>query len=98
MRSTKPRCFRSCSWRTGAWAWFHNIQTCCAKVLKYWMISSLKIKLNRSWKFQRNWSVSLVLLERSWWAGFNGIYLVRGLDSECGRYWFLSDFCPWKFK
>jgi len=20
------------------------------------------------------------------------------LDSECGRYWFLSDFCRWKFK
>jgi hypothetical protein len=41
------------------------------------MISSLKIKLNRSWKFQRNWNVPLVLLERSWWAGFNEIYLVR---------------------
>jgi hypothetical protein len=77
MRSTKPGCSRSCSWRRGAWAWFHNILTCCAKVLKYWMISSLKIKLNRSWKFQRNWNVGLVLLERSWWAGFNGIYLVK---------------------
>jgi hypothetical protein len=41
------------------------------------MISSLKIKLNHSWKFQRNWNVPLVLLGRSWWAGFNGIYLVR---------------------
>jgi hypothetical protein len=41
------------------------------------MISSLKIKLNRSWKLWRNWNVPLVLLERSWWAGFNGIYLVR---------------------
>jgi hypothetical protein len=41
------------------------------------MISSLKIKLNRSWKFRRNWNVPLVLLERCWWAGFNGIYLVR---------------------
>ncbi len=37
-----------------------------------------KLKLNRSWKFRRNWKVPLVvLLERSWWAGFNGIYLVR---------------------
>jgi hypothetical protein len=35
--------------------------------------SSLKIKLNRSWKFRRNWNVPLVLLERSWWAGFSGI-------------------------
>jgi len=41
------------------------------------MISSLKIKLNRSWKFRRNWNVPLMSLERSWWAGFNGIYLVR---------------------
>jgi hypothetical protein len=48
-----------------------------AKVLEYWMISSLKIKLNCTWKFQRTWNVPLVLLERSLWAGFNGIYLVR---------------------
>jgi hypothetical protein len=41
------------------------------------MISLLRIKLNRSWKFQRNWNVPLVLVERSWWAGFNGIYLLR---------------------
>jgi hypothetical protein len=41
------------------------------------MISSLKIELNRSWKFRRNWNVPLVVLERSWWAGFKGIYLVR---------------------
>jgi len=32
---------------------------------------------NRSWKFQWYWNVPLVLLERSWWAGFNGIYLVK---------------------
>ncbi len=44
-----------------------------------WILNdfSLKIKLNRSWKFRRNWNVPLVLLKRSWWAGFNGIYLVR---------------------
>jgi hypothetical protein len=41
------------------------------------MISSLKMKLNLSWKFQKNWNVPLVLLERSWWEKFNGIYLVR---------------------
>ncbi len=63
--------------RRGASAWFHGVWTCGAKVLEYWMISSLKIKLNCSWKFRRNWNVPLVLLERSWWAGFNGIYLVR---------------------
>jgi hypothetical protein len=50
---------------------------CSAKVLEYWMNFSLRIKLNHSWKFQRNWNVPLVQLERSWWAGFNGIYLVR---------------------
>jgi hypothetical protein len=41
------------------------------------MISSIKIKINHSWKFWRNWNVPLVLLGRSWWAGFNGIYLLR---------------------
>jgi len=84
MKSTKPGCFRSCSWccwkvldERGAWAWLHGVWTCGAKVLAYWMISSLKIKLNRSWKFQKNWNVPLALFERSWWAGFNGIYMVR---------------------
>ncbi len=40
MRSTEPGCFRSCSWclwkaleEEGAWAWFHDIWTCGAKVL-----------------------------------------------------------------
>ncbi len=51
--------------RRGAWAWFHYVWTCSAKVLEYWMISSLKIKLNHSWRFGRNWNVPLVLLERS---------------------------------
>ncbi len=63
--------------KRGALAWFHGIWTCGAKVLEYWIISSLKIKLNSSWNCQRNWNVPLVLLERSWWARFNGIYLVR---------------------
>ncbi len=57
--------------------WFHEVWICRAKVLEYWMISWLKIKLNRSWKFRRNWNVPVMLLERSWWVGFNGIYLVR---------------------
>jgi hypothetical protein len=69
--------FGKLSTRRGAWAWFHDDCTCGAKVLEYWMISSLKIKLNCSWNFRRNWNVPLMLLERSWWAGFNGIYLVR---------------------
>jgi len=47
------------------------------KLFEYWMISSLKIKLNCSWKFQGNWNVPLMLLERTWWAGFNGICFVR---------------------
>jgi len=84
LRPTKLGCFRLCSWslwkarkERGAWAWFHGIWTCCVEVLHYWMISSLKTKLNCSWKFRRYWNVPLVLLERSWWAGFIGIYLVR---------------------
>ncbi len=40
-----------------------------------WFFTNLK--KNRSWKFRRNWNVPLVLLERSWWKAFNGIYLVR---------------------
>jgi hypothetical protein len=54
-----------------------DVWTCGAKVLEYWMISSLKIKLNCSWKFRRNWNLPLVLSEKSWQAVFNGIYLVR---------------------
>ncbi len=54
---------------TTVWTWV-------AKVLEYWTISSLKIKLSQSWEFQRNWNVSLVLLERSWWAGFDRVHLV----------------------
>ncbi len=69
--------FGKLSTTRGAWAWFHDVWTCGAKVLEYWMISSLKINLNCGWKFRRNWNVPLVLLERAWWAGFNGIYLVR---------------------
>jgi hypothetical protein len=65
------------SWQgRGAWAWFHNVWICGAKVLEYWMISSLKINLNRGRNFWKNWNVPLVLLERDWWGGFNGIYLV----------------------
>jgi hypothetical protein len=86
--------FGKLSTRRGA---FHDVWTWGAKVLEYWMISSLKIKLNRSWNFWRNSNVPLVLLERSWWAGLHGISLVN-LDSKCGRHWFLSDFCRWKFK
>jgi hypothetical protein len=40
------------------------------------LIFSLKIKLNHTWKFQRNWNVPLVFLERSWWSRINEIYLV----------------------
>jgi hypothetical protein len=37
----------------------------------------LKLKLNRSWKLQRNLNVPGVLVGRSWWVGFNGIYLIK---------------------
>ncbi len=69
--------FRKLSMRRDAWAWFHDVWTCGAKVLEYWMICSLEIKLNHSWKFWKNWNLPLVLLERYWSAGFIGIYLVR---------------------
>jgi hypothetical protein len=69
--------FGKLSRRRGAWAWFHDVWTCGAKVLEYEWFLHWKLNQNCSWNFQRNWNVPLVLLERSWWAGFNGIYLVR---------------------
>jgi hypothetical protein len=82
MRSIEPSdwvlvLFWKLSRRRGALACFHGVWTCGVEVLEYSMISSLKIKLNPSWKFWRNWNVPLILLERSWWARFNGIYSVR---------------------
>jgi hypothetical protein len=84
MKFTKPGCldcvlgvFGNISMRRGAWAWFHGVWTCSAKVLEYWTIFSLKIQFNCSWNFWWNWNVLLVLLERTWWTGFNVIYLVR---------------------
>jgi hypothetical protein len=40
MRSTEPGRLRSCSWGSleksfGAWAWFHGVWTCSAKVVEY---------------------------------------------------------------
>ncbi len=85
--------------RTGALAWFHGVGTCGVEVLEYWMIFSLKIKLNCSEIFWRNWNVPLVLLERSWWEGLDEIYSVRfGFRMWEGDIDFLSDFCRWKFK
>ncbi len=69
--------FGKLSRRRSASGWFHGVWTCNAKVFEYWMIFSLKIKLNCSWKFWNNWNVPLVLLERSWWTRYNKIYLVR---------------------
>ncbi len=70
----------SCRWGgvvQGLGSMMFGVWTCCAKVLEYWMISSLKIKLNCSKILWRNWHVPLMLLERSWWGGYTGIYLVR---------------------
>jgi len=85
MRSIKLGCLRSWySWfsfessqQGGVHGLVHGVWTCDAKVLEYWMISSLKIKLNCSRKFWRNWNVPLVLLERPWRGRFYGIYLIR---------------------
>ncbi len=88
MRSIEPGCcFRLCSWclskalhstTRSAWAlvtWCFLDLLCKSSWILKEMISSLTIKkLNHSWNFQRNWNVPLVLLERSWWAKFNGIF------------------------
>jgi hypothetical protein len=101
----KGICFRSCSWclwkalgeegvhglgSMGVWS-------CGAKVLEYWMISSLNIKLYLCYEFRRTWNVPLMLLQRSWWAGFNGIYLVRFGFRMC-QILILKWFCSWKLK
>jgi hypothetical protein len=88
---------RKLSRRRGASIWFHSVWTCGVEVLEYWMISSLNIKLNCSWKFRRNWNVPLMLLERSWWAAVNEIYLVI-FGFRMWEILILSYFCRWKFK
>jgi hypothetical protein len=50
------------------------------------MIFLLKIKLNHGWKFQKNWNVPSVSLERSWREDLIK-FIWSDLDSECGRYW-----------
>jgi hypothetical protein len=47
------------------------------KFLNIEWIFHWNLNLSHGWNFWRNWNVPLVLLERSWWAGFNGIYSVR---------------------
>ncbi len=82
MKSTEPGCFRLCCWclwkaldEEGCMGLVPCLDLWCKS--SCWMIFYLKIELNRSFNFWRNWNVPLMLLERSWWAGFNGIYLVR---------------------
>jgi hypothetical protein len=55
--------------------WHLHLQ-CKSSWIMEW-IFHWKLNLNCSWNFRRNWIVPLVLLERSWWLGFSGIYLVR---------------------
>ncbi len=112
MRSTEPGCFSSCSWclwkALDEGLGVHGlgsmtVWTCGTKVLEYWMIffTENSIKLNRSWKFERTWNVPLgvLLLERSWWAGFfTGIYLVRLWIQNVEHIDFLSDFLPLKIQ
>jgi len=81
MRSTEPGCFRSSSWclwkgldeegRMGLVPWRLDLWCKCSWILNDFFT---EIKLYCSWKF---WNVPLVFLERSWWAGFNGIYLIN---------------------
>ncbi len=69
-----------CLWKAldkEAWAWFHDLWTCAAK--SSWILNDFftEKNLDCNWKLRRNWNVPFKLLERSWWAEFNGIYLVR---------------------
>ncbi len=84
MRSTEPGCFRSWSWSL----WKALAEEGCMGLVPWrldlwckssWILNDFftEKKLNHNWKFQRNWNVPLVLLERSWWAGLHGIHLLR---------------------
>jgi hypothetical protein len=66
--------FGNLLWRRGAFSWRLDLQCRNSWVLNDFFTEN---KLNHSWNLRRNWNVPLVMLERSWWAGFNGIYLVR---------------------
>jgi len=48
----------------------------------------LNIEWFLRWKFQRNWNKPLVLLERSWWAGFNGNFFGKIWIPNVGDIWF----------
>jgi hypothetical protein len=84
MRPTELGCVRSyswCLWKAleeeecmGLIRWHLDLQCKSSWILNDFFT---EIKSNCSWKFRRNLNVALVLLERSWWAGFNGINLVR---------------------
>ncbi len=83
MKFTELGCFRLCSWCH--WKAFN--EGCMGLVPWHldlrckssWILNDVFIEnsIQLSWKFWWNWNVPLVLLEGSWWAGFNGIYLVR---------------------
>jgi len=85
MRSTELGCFRLHSW--SLWKALEEEGCICLvscpfelavkKFLNIEWFLHRTLKLNHSWKFRRYWNVPLVLLGRSWWVGFNGVYLVR---------------------
>ncbi len=101
MRSTKPGCFRLCSW----YLWKALDEEGCMGLVPWCLVLAVqkfliiewllhwKFNSNRSWKFWRNWNVPLVLLERSWWAGFNGILFGKAWIQTCREIlilkWFL---------
>ncbi len=78
MKSTKLGCFKLCSWYLwkafdkerciGLDSW--RLELWCRSS---WILNEIFTKLNHKYKFQKNWDVPLVLLERSQRVGFNGI-------------------------
>ncbi len=80
MRSTELGCFRSCSWCLSK-ALDKDYKDECMGLVPW----CLNLQCKSSWilndflaeNFGGIGMCLLVLLERSWWEGFNGIYLVR---------------------
>jgi hypothetical protein len=108
LRSPKHhrQCFMLCSWYLGSpqLVGFHQLDlrlfgTTVWKLLIIESFSQWKLNKIKTKNCIEIW-VFLVLLESFWWVKFrvrfNRVYL-RIFRTKCGRYWFLSGFCCWKF-
>jgi hypothetical protein len=80
--------------------WFETIWSCYGvEAIEYWTIFLMKTKSNqKSETVYWNWEVFLV----NCWKALGESNLIEFISQfselRCGRCWFLSGFCCWKFK